>query len=363
MNEEIYERLAETIQKKGGAAPAIKCKEFYALLNALFLPEEAELTAKMPMGAVTLTELVEKTGSDTKETERILEQMADKGIVFCRDTEGTRFYSLMPLVPGIFEIQFTKGEFNDHNKKLAKLFDDYFKVIDEQVMKPLVESGSKIKIHPFSRVIAVEQEISSPDIEIHTYDKVSVFIAEADMIAVSTCYCRHHGELIGNPCEKSKEVCMSFGPQAKYIVDRGFGREVTQEEARGIIDLTEEEGLIHCSSNTGNYLTFICNCCECHCGVIQSVKKGILPMLASSGFTVALDEDKCTLCGNCEDRCQMDALVLDDESARLTSALCIGCGLCVSTCDGEALSMKARETAPIPSPTNRELDKEMASVF
>ncbi|MCP4751136.1 MAG: hypothetical protein GY866_09595 [Proteobacteria bacterium] len=361
MTEALYDRLADRLGKAGGPVPAIKSPEFDALLEELFQSQEAELVCQMPTKPVTAEALAKQVVDiDPGQVEGLLETLADNGIIFCRDVGGTRQYSVMPLIPGIFEIQFTKGEVNDRNYRLARLFDDYFKLMNDKVMKPLEESGVKIEAVPFARVIPVEKEIAAPDLVIHPFDRVSEFIEQSEAISVSTCYCRHHGELVGNPCEKSKEVCMSFGPQAKYIADRGFGRPISKTEAREVLDLAEEEGLIHCSSNTSNYITFICNCCDCHCGIIQSLKKGVMPMSASSAFMVAIDENKCSLCGTCEDRCQMDALVLGDESAELTVDLCIGCGLCVSTCDDEALSMVVREDVLRPPGSTRELNKAMA---
>ncbi|MCL0057399.1 hypothetical protein M1N50_03685 [Dehalococcoidia bacterium] len=61
----------------------------------------------------------------------------------------------------------------------------------------------------FARVISVEAEIPA-GVEIHPYDRVSEYVSMADYIAVSVCYCRHRGELLGRPCDKPKEVCLIF---------------------------------------------------------------------------------------------------------------------------------------------------------
>jgi len=293
----------------------------------------------------------------------VLETLANKGIVFVRDRDEARYYSLMPLLPGIFEMQFIQGIVDEKNKRLARLFEDYFKIFDEKVFKPLEKSPKKIEIFPFSRVLPVEKELPAPGTTIHPYDKVSEFIAKSDHIAVSTCYCRHHGELIGDPCDRPKEVCMSFGPQAKYIIERNFGRELNKNEAREVMDIAEEAGLVHCTSNTGDYITFMCNCCSCHCGIMKSIKSGILPMTADSSFIARLDDDLCTGCGTCEDRCQVDAIAMGDERAVLDVHQCIGCALCVSTCPEEALSMEPREKAVEPPANTRALNKAMASSF
>jgi len=154
---------------------------------------------------------------------------------------------------------------------------------------------------------------------------------------------------------------MTFGRQAKYVAERGFGRPISKEEARKVLDRSEEAGLIHCSSNTSEYVSFICNCCSCHCGIIRSVKSGIIPMGAVSSFIVAVDEDECSGCGACVDRCQMEALTLDGDLVIRTAERCIGCGLCISVCPTEALKMELREGAQVPPQTQRALRQSMIS--
>ncbi len=360
MSVEIYQKTANALAARGGAIPVIKSNEFDALLRELFEPEEAELAAKMPSKPISSDEFARDLGENPGLVKSILEALADKGIVFTRDKDGVRVYSLMPLLPGIFELQFTTGVVNDRTKRLAKLFDDYFRLFDERVMKPLKESNEKIALFPFSRVIPVEKELPGPETIVHPYSRVSEFIEKAEGIAVSTCYCRHHGELIGNPCDRPKEVCMSFGPQAKFIIERGFGRELDKKEARKVLDIAEEAALVHCSSNTGDYITFMCNCCDCHCGIIKSIKSGIIPMSANSDFIAKLDREKCTGCGTCLDRCQVDATTFgDDDLAVLNENRCIGCGLCVSTCLGEAMTLVLREKTAAPPAGTRELSQAM----
>jgi heterodisulfide reductase subunit A-like polyferredoxin len=57
---------------------------------------------------------------------------------------------------------------------------------------------------------------------------------------------------------------------------------------------------------------------------------------------VAVDEEKCTSCGRCVERCHFGANSLNG-SGLVDLAKCYGCGLCVSTCAGEARQMVKRE--------------------
>lgn len=358
MNLDTYERLCDALGMRGGPAPALKCKEFYDLLEELFTPQEAEVTVKLPLEPVS----AEKAASeilkcDLKDAEHFLERMANKGLLFSHEIRGVTQYTVMPLIPGIFEMQFTKGEVNERTKRLARLFDDYFDVLRQSSES----SASKRSVFPFARIIAVEQEIPS-GVKIHTYDKLSEYIARCDDIAVCICYCRHHGELVGRPCNKPKDVCMCFGPQARYVVKRGFGRPVSREEALQVLGRAEKEGLIHCSSNTSKYISFVCNCCDCHCGIIQSIKSANSPsMAANSGFLAVVAEDACSGCGACLDRCQMEALTMTGSVVISNAERCIGCGLCVSECPAGALGLKPRDGASVPPTNQRELTAAIIS--
>lgn len=342
MLEPVYEKLLEALRMRGGALPAIKCPELYALLGELFTLEEAEFASQMPMNPMPAADLAAEMGRDLGEVEPLLEGMANKGLVISRERGGVNHYSLLQMMPGIFEYQFMKGEVNDRTKRLARLFEDYF-----TVMTQAAEKGRAVINFPFARVIAVEAEIPA-GVEIQPYDRVYHYIENSQYIAVSTCYCRHHGELLGRPCDKPKEVCMSFGPGAKFNAERGFARLISKEEARQILDLSEREGLVHCSSNTGKYIDFICNCCICHCGILQSIKNAAIPSMgATTGFIMVVDQESCTGCGDCVERCQMEALTLDGDVVMRDASRCIGCGLCVSACPTEALKMEPRPDRPL----------------
>ncbi len=349
MTQPVYERLAEALKMRGGAAPAIRCREFYALLEELFTPEEAELDAMMPLKYTSAAELAATTGGDPKEAERLLENMANKGLLYSQTRDEVMCYYPLPLVPGMFEMQFTTGDVSERAKRLAHLFEDYFNAMTGGAGRAGLYANAGIALPlPFFRVITVEQEIPA-GFEIHPYDTLSKYIDNTEYIAVGTCYCRHHAELVGHPCDKPKEVCMGFGPAVKGNADRGFGRLLSKEEARDILKRCEEEGLVHVTSNTGKYIDFICNCCSCHCGMLQSMKNAPAPgMLAKAAFIAYLDEGDCSGCGDCVSRCPMDALEMEGDGVAFNQKRCIGCGLCGSVCPTGALMLKLREGALVP---------------
>lgn len=359
----IYEKLADAVNARTGY-PALKCPELYAILEFLYTPEEAEFATKLPMSLGTIEKIASKTGYEPETTKRLLEGMANKALIFTDDSRGVKAYVLVPLLPGTFEVHFMRGGTDDRTKELARLFQNYFDTVTKVRQKaPAAALGRGYTAVPFSRVISVEEEIPAGT-KIHPYDQVSKYIDESEFISVGTCYCRHFGELTGNPCTKPKDNCFSFGQQAKFMLERGFNKPVTKEEARRILDEAEKAGLVHCSSNTTESINFICNCCSCHCGILESIKTaGAIHACAESSFIMRIDEEACIGCGDCVERCQTEALSLDDDKVTQIVERCIGCGLCVSACPSGALTLEARENAPVPPATLSELTAAMIASY
>ena len=121
----------------------------------------------------------------------------------------------------------------------------------------------------------------------------------------------------------------------------GFGRSkiLTLEETLDILNKAEADGLVLQPSNSQD-ITNICCCCGDCCQILINLKRHPQPaIMASSPFVVEVDQDACTGCETCLDRCQMNALSVEAETVSLDADRCIGCGLCVSTCPDEALTL------------------------
>ena len=71
-------------------------------------------------------------------------------------------------------------------------------------------------------------------------------------------------------------------------------------------------------------------------------------MVTQANFVVAIDRESCSGCGDCIDRCQMEALSLVDEIISVNEDMCLGCGNCVPACPTESLSMVRRANVEPP---------------
>lgn len=343
-NEDVYRQLCETMAKRGGRYPGKDIPEFYELARELFTPEEAAVANAMPRGFSTASTIAQEMGKSEEEVGATLETMADKGLCSSNEMAGTRVYGGPPFVPGIFELQFMRGTSTDRDKRLAKLIHAY-KAAFDSVMGPLEIA------FPYERVITVDRMIK-PGSMVHTYDQVSSYIENSDDISVSTCFCRHEGKLLDekDDCGKPDDVCMQFGLGARFVIERGMGRKVTKEEAKEVLRRSEEEGLVHCSTNQQEGIDFICNCCPCHCMILKTALSQPKPAVAlSSGFQPVFDPDLCTACETCVDRCPATALTLgDNDVPEVDLDRCFGCGVCATGCPSEAIAMVDRPGVQVP---------------
>jgi len=91
--------------------------------------------------------------------------------------------------------------------------------------------------------------------------------------------------------------------------------------------------------------------------------------MTKSNYYAKVDGETCTGCESCLDRCQVNAIKVQDGSARIEKAKCIGCGLCVSTCPTESISIvhKGKEDLsvifPDPMALLQAIGKEKGKAF
>ncbi|MGD0854517.1 MAG: 4Fe-4S dicluster-binding protein [Dehalococcoidia bacterium] len=342
LNQAILEQLTDAIASRGGATPAVKFPQFYDVLNELFTSEEAEIAVKLPLEGITANQIAQLTG--TKETGKLvqtLEAMADKGLLLADKLGSNTTYKLLPLIPGMFEFQFLKGGTGEKERKIILLIHEYLKALTQAsaAAKTTGTSTSEKK-----RVVHLDELVSQIAV-IHSYAEVMDLIDKTGDIAVGNCMCRHRGEIVGRPCNKPKELCMMFGPEAKAATARGIVRMVSKDEARKLFDRAEEAALVHQSMyHQGGFIEFLCNCCVCHCATLKGIYRSPVPSLAAIvKHVIEIDRGSCLDCGECVPRCQMEALKMDGDELKLDANRCIGCGLCMYACPADTLKLIKRD--------------------
>jgi electron transport complex protein RnfB len=200
---------------------------------------------------------------------------------------------------------------------------------------------------PQLRTIPVGESINTRT-DVMPYERAEELVRVQKTLAVNNCICRQEKRINGHGCNKPEESCMSFGHAAERSLRHNRGREITRKEAIEILHRAEKTGLVLQTGNAKKAL-FICTCCGCCCGALRSIKNDPKPASrVSSPFVVSLNQDTCTGCGICPERCQMDAIHLHKGKARLDIDRCIGCGLCVSTCPTASFYLLRKSRAKQP---------------
>lgn len=324
-------------------------KKIFEFLEILMTPEEATLLAELsvyPFGSNTIEEIAEFWNKDAQETREILGQFNERGIVMnvTLDT-GEKEYSIhYPIL--FFEFPFIDDIPGDKGKRLAELFRGMYE--DEGWHRTFVGTS----LTPLNRIIPVQEAIKKGT-EVLPEEEIFKIIDAQEWICLLPCACRNRYEKIGiRKCTFPIETCFLMGPVGKWFIERGKGKRLTQEEAKKFIRYTTELGLIHLSENIkdaeGHLI--ICNCCSCCCCMLAGVAKlGNQNSIARAHFMAVMDSEiECNACGVCVERCQMHAIVMQDDVAEILSDKCIGCGVCAVKCPVERITLKRIEGREIP---------------
>jgi electron transport complex protein RnfB len=106
MEEKTFKKLAEHLdQLPGGFSPSSTGADI-RLLKRLFTPEEAELALHLTLDLEQAHVIAEKTNLPQEKTEKLLDIMAEKGLIYSvRPEEGAASYQAVPFVVGIYEFQ------------------------------------------------------------------------------------------------------------------------------------------------------------------------------------------------------------------------------------------------------------------
>ena len=328
-----YKNLQIRLDRHVQGAP--ESETLYKILEILFTEKEAELVAKLPIRFFTIKEAAKRFKKDLTETEKILNGLADKGILLDLENNKKRVFILAPTMAGFFEFSLMRTDGKFDRKILSELFYKYINQ-EEAFVKRIF--GMRI---PADRTFVHEDKIKDKSI-ILDYEKASHIIDSASCITVGTCYCRHKMEHVGKACDMPQEVCLTFNGSAESLSKHKIAKKISKAEAMKILNQCRELGLVQIGDNVQEGVNWICNCCGCCCEALIAYRKLGDRNRIQSNFLAQINQEQCISCEICVKRCPVEAIKKDGKIL-INKDKCIGCGVCSRFCPKDCISIERKK--------------------
>ena len=331
MDEKSYEQLADALDELPNGFPRVSSGVEIRLLKKAFTPEEAALAGQMGRRYETVADISARTGLPEQQVKELLDSLLPRGLVRKSGVEGAEKYRLGPFLVGWYEAMMGRLR---HDREFAELFEQYMK-----------EGGGDRVLAPRPGILGVVPVRGSLKSELlQPYDDIDAHFARHERFGVIDCICRIQQDLVGSNCSMPVKRCGFYGlpPEtelSEHVLDR--------EQAIALFQQIEEEGHVHLGfygfTRGAEEPRFVgcCNCCGDCCGVLRGTNDlGLDEGPQRSNYRAVIDLDSCIQCGNCIDRCQVNAITENvDGMPELDMDRCIGCGVCVIGCQEEAIDL------------------------
>lgn len=355
----------ESVRQKMRLGPlgTPKHKKVLEILKVLWNQEEIELLDHFD-GAfqfLSAVKMAKKSGIEKAKVKEILKRLAKRGTIL----RIGNTYCLLTMAPGIFEHYIlTRG---DTKENLQRMY-EFFRWAMLEILPPMFNAIEpsitipKLPIDAEEKMIIVDESIPIVDQKILPGELVLEMIDKNDYFAKLECQCRLIGKETGDPCKIPDELgCFLCGLFAKMLVNSGHAEEIPSKEAAiQYVKDCEKVGLVHMGIPSGGpeTLTFICNCCSCHCVMLSGIAKIGGGKYGRSNFEPRMVPELCIKCDTCMKKCPMGAIIHKyplgsdpaEEKMVILTHKCIGCGVCAANCPKEAIKLlKVRTEGPPPS--------------
>jgi electron transport complex protein RnfB len=349
-SEQIYRELQQHLDRQAVGYPASKSGAEIRILKRFFSPEEAQLALQLTYKPTSLERIYDSArdgGMAFSTMESMLDDMAMNGVIGLVEKEGARHFFTTPFVVGMYEGQL---------KKLTPEFlNDVAEYTSDRAfgLAFLSTEVSQMRTIPVEKSLSFEQHVT-------TYDHLTDIINDADgPFAIFECICRKSAGMKGDPCKKTsrQETCMALGDMARIVIQNETGRAIDREEALEIARMNEADGLVLQPSNARK-VDFVCACCGCCCGMLSIQKMLPKPVdFWATNYYASVDAGACTGCETCVERCQVNAVTIDDrlDVSLVNLDRCIGCGNCVTTCPAGAMALVKKDTEVVPPEDSEDL--------
>ena len=200
------------------------------------------------------------------------------------------------------------------------------------------------------------------------YENILELIKRAEIARLIPCSCKS----FRNPKDNSmpRDTCMVFSEPGYAALDEIANKKNTDENwvpSEKILKKLrecEEYGLVHqimCLSNPlGRKMYVLCNCDGYSCIPNYIKLRYNVPFVRSSGFMCKVEKpEKCSKCNKCIEKCFYKAGLFDSNGIPVVDKdKCMGCGLCLSSCEAGIRSMYREPKEEFHRITNGHINKK-----
>jgi len=197
------------------------------------------------------------------------------------------------------------------------------------------------------KVVPLNKNISIDSKFIPTQEILEI-LSRSKVRGIGCCYCRTTQRKYKAPnCDHPINTCIHFG-FGKSLYEIPFKsynlKKVSKKEIVDLLEECDKRGLVHQLIYFPNpqFYYIVCNCCSCCCVVLKKFLEYGSPQMIKSDFIAKTDISKCNDCGNCVDWCYFKARVFTNNKLHFNSIRCFGCGICISKCPNNAITLKRK---------------------
>ncbi len=346
-----YRRLAERLDRFPQGAPPSDL--LYGILRLLFSEREASLVAQLPIKPFDAKRAAALWRVSEPEADRVLAGLASRALLLDMETPTGVVYVLPPPMAGFFEFSMMRVRDDIDQKLLSELFYQYITVEDDFILN-LFTNGETQLGRTFVNEEALTRGRRPDDAALHVldYERASEVIGTSEHMGVGACYCRHKMQHVGRACAAPMDICMTFGGTADSLIRHGFARRVDRAEGMDLLAEAYAANLVQFGENVQRDVNFICNCCGCCCEAMIAARRfGMLDPVHTTSFLPRIDTALCNGCGKCVSVCPVEAMTLvsandphrpKKKKAALAADICLGCGVCTRVCPTDGLGLEAR---------------------
>ncbi len=353
----VFDKLAVLVGAPGS-------KRFARVLEAMMTKEEAGLLLELKQ-PLTAEQLANKLNLDVKELESKLEDMEHRQIIRKSPVGYATPQNIVAFHHG------SVGWLHEDLKaKVYPLWGEFFFAEWRDILVDGFEQRKKAGGPGGHRVVPAHKALlASPSIrpeQILWYEDMEQVLRRSERISFMMCGCRGLWRKCDNPIETCLKVQYKTTDGRRNTEPPHFikpPKDVTYEEALATIHDCEDRGLVHIPLNTSQGDMY-CSCCDDCCMVINPLlyRGKIHEILVPSRYRAQVNQDLCSGCQTCVDRCKFDAIEMRPVAgskklkSNIISEHCMGCGVCVITCPQKALTLElVRPPEHIPTVSVMEL--------